>query len=76
MAIEKDNQMESDLPMDLAKPARRALIQAGYWQIEHLTELGEAEIRQLHGVGPKAIGQLRCALGMKGLSFADDKRKV
>ncbi|PWK09602.1 DNA-binding protein [Tumebacillus permanentifrigoris] len=62
---------ESDLPTELAKPAIRALTQAGYLRLEQFTQLREAEILQLHGMGPKALDQLRRALAAKGLSFAD-----
>lgn len=66
---------ESDLPIELAEPARRALSQAGYWRLEQLTELSEAEVKQLHGVGPKALDQLRRALAINGLSFAERKSR-
>lgn len=62
---------ESDLPQ-LAKPAQRALAQAGYLRLEQLTHVREAEVRQLHGMGPKAIDQLRRALAERGWSFADE----
>ncbi|WP_312472053.1 helix-hairpin-helix domain-containing protein [Neobacillus sp.] len=58
------------IPADLAKPARRALLGAGYVQLEQLANVSEAEILQLHGMGPKALEQLRRALATKGLSFA------
>ena len=61
---------ESDWPAGLAAPARRALAAAGYSRLEQLTELTEAEFRQLHGIGPKAIEQLRLALAAKGLTFS------
>ncbi|MBZ0284313.1 MAG: DNA-binding protein [Anaerolineae bacterium] len=67
------NQQESDLPPKLAKPAQRALAQAGYSRLEQLTQVTEAEIKQLHGIGPNALDQLRRALTAKGLSFADEK---
>ncbi len=47
---------ESDLPNELSKPAQRALVEAGYGRLEQQTDLSEAEVKQLHGVGPKAIG--------------------
>jgi hypothetical protein len=68
-------QQESDLPIELAAPARRALVGAGYLRLEQLANLSEAEIKQLHGIGPKALKQLRHALGAKGLSFADGKSR-
>jgi hypothetical protein len=68
-------QQESDLPIELAAPARRALVGAGYLRLEQLTKVSEAEIKQLHGIGPNAITKLRRALGVKGLSFADGKTR-
>jgi hypothetical protein len=38
-----------------------------------LTALSEAELKQLHGIGPKALDQLRRALEAKSLSFAAEK---
>lgn len=64
-------QPESDLPIELAAPARRALIGAGYWRLDQLTMMSEAEVKQLHGIGPNALKQLRRALDARGLSFAD-----
>jgi len=68
-------QQESDLPIELAKPAQRALYEAGYLRLEQLTKVSETELKQLHGIGPNAIKQLRRALGAKGLSFADEKTR-
>jgi len=66
---------ESDLPNELASPARRALVEAGYSRLEQLTQLSEDEVKQPHGIGSKALDQLRCALAANGLSFADEKIK-
>ena len=68
-------QQESDLPKGLSAPALRALVGAGYVRLEQLTRISEAELKQLHGVGPKAINLLRSALDAKGLSFADAKSR-
>jgi predicted Fe-Mo cluster-binding NifX family protein len=62
---------ESDLPTNLAKPAQRALASAGYLRLEQFTKLSEAEVLMLHGIGPKAMNQIRSALIAKGPSFAD-----
>ncbi len=43
------DQRESDLPIELAQPARRALAAAGIQRLEQLTKLSEVEIKQLHG---------------------------
>ncbi len=48
-------QQESDLPIELAAPARRALFGAGYVRLEQLTKLSESEVKQLHGIGPNAL---------------------
>ena len=61
---------EPDWPAGVAAPARRALAAAGYSRLEQLAELTEAELRQLHGMGPKAIEQLRLALAARGLTFS------
>jgi hypothetical protein len=64
---------QSDLPLKLASPARRALDQAGIWRLEQLAGYTEAEIKRLHGIGPNALFQLRTALAAAGLSFAPEK---
>ena len=73
MKTQKNHQQESDLPVGLAQPARRALAVLGIQRLDQLTDFSEAEIKQLHGIGPNALSQLRSALDMKGMSFADKK---
>jgi DNA repair protein RadC len=68
-------QQESDLPIELARPAQRALSEAGYLRLEQLTKVSETELKQLHGIGPNAIKQLRRALEARGQSFADEKSR-
>jgi DNA-directed RNA polymerase alpha subunit len=63
-------QQKNDLPK-LAAPARRALDAAGIRRLDQLTQFSEADIKQLHGIGPNALEQLRRALAASGLSFAD-----
>ena len=53
----------------IGAPAARALESAGYSHLEQLTKITEAELGQLHGMGPKALGILRESLEEKGLSF-------
>ncbi|HKH11354.1 MAG TPA: alpha/beta fold hydrolase [Rubrobacter sp.] len=65
-----DRSGEIDLPAELGKPVRRALVGAGYRRLEQLAGLDESEVGALHGVGPKALGQLRRALDSRRLSFA------
>ncbi len=66
----KPDNPESGFPAGLAAPARRALANAGYQRLEQLARASEAEIEQLHGIGPNALRVLRSALKAKGLSFA------
>lgn len=61
----------NDLPARLAKPARNTLAVAG---ITRLAQRTEREIAALHGMGPKALGQLRDALAGRGLAFASETR--
>lgn len=59
-----------DLPAGLAAPAQRALAAAGLQRLDQLAQISEAELKKLHGIGPKAVEQLRQALHAQGLSFA------
>ncbi len=63
------NQPQSDLPPKLGAPAERALAGAGFTKLEQFTEVTEAQVKKLHGVGPNAINKLKVALEAKGLSF-------
>lgn len=63
---------ESDLP-NIGAPATRALTHAGYTTLKQLTKVSEAELAQLHGVGPKAVRILKETLKANGLSFKQDK---
>lgn len=58
-------------PPGLAQPALRALHGAGYTRLEHLTQITEADLRKLHGMGPKAIGLLKKALTELGMSLKE-----
>ena len=52
---------------------RRALDAAGIRRLDQLTRFSKDKIKQLHGIGPYALDQLRRALAAKGLSFARGK---
>lgn len=71
MTNNSSSELESDFPAGIGSPARRALAGAGYTWLEQLTKVSEAELRKLHGMGPKALGLLRSALAARGQSFAD-----
>jgi uncharacterized protein YdhG (YjbR/CyaY superfamily) len=70
--VKKISQTDNDFPK-IGAPATRALEAAGYFRLEQLTKLTEAELGQLHGMGPKALGILRETLKAQGLSFKRDK---
>lgn len=61
--------MENSNFPKIGRPATQALEAAGYTNLEQLTKVTEAELAQLHGMGPKALGILREALKAEGLSF-------
>ena len=69
-SMNQKSRRESDLPSELSAPAQRALDGAGIYRLNQLTKVSEAEIARLHGIGPKALNQLRQALAAKGLAFA------
>jgi uncharacterized protein YdhG (YjbR/CyaY superfamily) len=58
----------SDLPK-IGAPAQRALQSIGITSLSQLTKFTEAELGQLHGMGPNALGKLGDALKTNGLSF-------
>jgi len=66
--------LDSDLPIELAQPAQRALAASGIRRLEQLTSFTEAEIKQLHGIGPNALNKLRQALAARGLAFAGEQQ--
>jgi hypothetical protein len=57
-------------PTGLSAPALRALVGAGYTRLDQLAGIREVDLKQLHGMGPKALAVLREALRTNGLSFS------
>ncbi len=55
-----------DLPKAIGGPATRALVGVGITTLAQVAERTEAELKALHGVGPKAIRVLKEALGATG----------
>ena len=70
MKTTNHEQQETDFPLKIGNPARRALEGAGYSRLQQLTKATEPELMKLHGMGPKALGLLRNALEAKGLYFS------
>ncbi|MFF2887288.1 DNA-binding protein [Paenibacillus sp. NPDC057967] len=51
----------------LAKPAQRALANAGYTKLSQLSGESEAELMKLHGMGPNAMKVLKEALAEQAM---------
>jgi DNA-directed RNA polymerase alpha subunit len=63
----------SDLPVKLASPARRALVAAGITTLQQLSRFSEKEIAALHGIGQNALAEIKQALIKNKLSFSKNK---
>lgn len=57
------------LPRAIGAPATRALEGAGYRDLRQLAGVPAAELKKLHGMGPKALALLEKALEEQGLSL-------
>jgi hypothetical protein len=55
--------------LKLAAPAQRALADAGITSLSRFANLNEGEIKQLYGVGPNTLKQLKLAMNKKGVTF-------
>jgi hypothetical protein len=69
---------DNGFPPKIGKPAQRALHGAGYYELAQLRDVTEAELKALHGMGPKALELLHAALHEKGWSFTSppDQQKT
>jgi hypothetical protein len=56
-------------PRGIGAPATRALAAAGYSELAQLDKVPAAELQELHGMGPRALGILQDALEEIGLSL-------
>ncbi len=52
----------TEWPKGVAKPAIRALNAAGYTQLQQLKEVDLEKLKNLHGMGPKALAAIEVAL--------------
>lgn len=59
----------SDFPEKFSAPALRALLTAKITSLAQLTKYREAEIAELHGMGPKGVTMLKAAMRKRKLSF-------
>ncbi len=60
---------EAGFPRSIGAPATRALVGAGYRELSQLAGVPAAELKKLHGMGPKALRLLQEALEQQGLSL-------
>ncbi|MDQ6637305.1 MAG: DNA-binding protein [Candidatus Dormibacteraeota bacterium] len=60
---------EVEFPKGVAAPATRALMAAGYTQLRQLAGVPASQLKQLHGMGPKALARLQEALQEQGMSL-------
>ena len=69
-------QIAPDFPRGVARPALRALLSAGITHLHQLSHLREADLAELHGMGPKALEMLRDALRSAGLRFKSNEKRA
>ena len=67
--MKKPRDLPPDFRAELAAPARRALEGAGLTTLARLANKSEAQVRELHGMGPNALIKLRAALRKAGRDF-------
>jgi DNA-directed RNA polymerase alpha subunit len=65
---------EAAFPVGLSGAALRALAHAGIGSMAQLSRRSEAELRALHGMGPKAVRILKSALAQQGRRLHESKR--
>lgn len=53
----------------LAKPAQRALVNAGITHLKQLSNFKETELMQLHGIGKNALQMLKLAMADQNITF-------
>jgi DNA-directed RNA polymerase alpha subunit len=63
-------QSGTGLPGSIGAPATRALTAAGYTELGQLAQVPAAELKKLHGLGPKAVRLLQEALEQQGMSLS------
>jgi DNA-directed RNA polymerase alpha subunit len=61
-----------ELRDSLARPAQRALTNAGITSYEDLARFSEREIARLHGIGNHALSRIKPAMQDAGLHFRKD----
>lgn len=70
---EADKKPRAGFMAGLGAPAVRALQGAGLTTLHKLARRSEAQVLELHGMGPSTLPKLRAALKAQGLAFAEEK---
>jgi hypothetical protein len=55
--------------IDLAAPARRALVDAKLYKVSDLRKISLAELEGLHGMGKSAIARIKVIMNAKKIKF-------
>jgi DNA-directed RNA polymerase alpha subunit len=58
----------------LAKPAQRALANEGIKTLDQLSQLTEAELMQLHGIGKNALQTIKTTMREHQIHFQDKSK--
>jgi DNA-directed RNA polymerase alpha subunit len=66
---EQERKPKDSFLSSLSAPARRALENKDITTLQQLSQISEAELLQLHGMGPGSLPRLRNALAAAGLAF-------
>lgn len=69
MGDDIDDDVIDGFPQAIGRPARAALLHAGYTGLADLVGTSAAELLALHGVGPRAVQVIRDALAEQGESL-------
>ncbi len=72
MSNSQRNPNSDDLPLELDIPAREALAKAGIFGLEQLSQMTEADVKMIHGIGPNELAILGKAMAGQGLFFKSD----
>ncbi len=67
--LEPMSAVDEGLPRNIGAPATRALTAAGFTELRQLADVPAADLKKLHGVGPKSLRLLQEALEQRGLSL-------
>lgn len=71
----KEQNLQSDFPQSMGTIAPRGLIQNGIQSVQDTVRYTEKELLSIHGVGPKALRELKKELARRNLTLKPDAEK-